>query len=87
MAQCKEYVLCLTVSHLAGIPDWIGWLRYISFIYYGFGMLLHIEYQGRTIYSCIDSSLTQNNFAMSVQVCSHCHSITESYRSDLPRAT
>lgn len=42
----------------AGIPDWIGWLRYLSFIYYGFGMLLHYEYHGRTIYSCVDPSQT-----------------------------
>ena len=57
----------------AGIPVWIGWIRYISFIYYGFGMLLHHEYQGRTIYSCVDSSLAQapGAIAMSVQVDGH----------------
>ena len=59
---------------LAGIPVWIGWIRYISFIYYGFGMLLHHEYHGRTIYSCVDSSLAQSSVAMSVQVC--CPSLT-----------
>ena len=52
----------------AGIPVWIGWIRYISFIYYGFGMLLHHEYNGRTIYSCVDASLVQSAVAMSVQV-------------------
>lgn len=31
-------------------------------------MLLHHEYQGRTIYSCVDSSLAQGSIAMSVQV-------------------
>ena len=55
----------------AGIPVWIGWIRYISFIYYGFGMLLHHEYSGRTIYSCVDSSLAQSAVAMSVQVTLH----------------
>ena len=54
-----------------GIPVWIGWIRYISFIYYGFGMLLHHEYNGRTIYSCVDSSLAQSAVAMSVQVTLH----------------
>ena len=52
----------------AGIPVWIGWIRYISFIYYGFGMLLHHEYSGRTIYSCVNASLAQSAVAMSVQV-------------------
>jgi hypothetical protein len=51
----------------AGIPAWIGWIRYLSFIYYGFGMLLHIEYQGRTVYSCIDPNVSATG-AMSVQV-------------------
>jgi uncharacterized protein involved in cysteine biosynthesis len=32
------------------IPVWISWLKYLSFIFYGFGLLLHIEYNGRTIY-------------------------------------
>ncbi len=27
--------------------------RYISFIYYGYGLLLHVEYNGRTIYRCV----------------------------------
>lgn len=31
---------------------WIGWLKYLSFIFYGFGLLLHIEYQNREIYRC-----------------------------------
>ncbi|EIE25035.1 P-loop containing nucleoside triphosphate hydrolase protein [Coccomyxa subellipsoidea C-169] len=51
-----------------GIPAWIGWIRYLSFIYYGFGMLLHIEYQGRTIYSCVDPNTAASSGAMSVQV-------------------
>lgn len=51
----------------AGIPVWIGWIRYLSFIYYGFGMLLHIEYHGRTIYSCVDPNAAASG-AMSVQV-------------------
>ncbi|CAL8462005.1 g1536 [Coccomyxa elongata] len=50
-----------------GIPVWIGWIRYLSFIYYGFGMLLHIEYHGRTIYSCVDPNAAASG-AMSVQV-------------------
>ncbi len=46
---------------------WIGWLRYLSFIYYGFGMLLHYEYNGRTIYSCVDPTKSVAS-GMSVQV-------------------
>lgn len=51
----------------AGIPAWIGWIRYLSFIYYGFGMLLHIEYQGRPLYSCVEPGAAASG-AMSVQV-------------------
>ena len=57
----RDCVACL------GIPVWIGWLRYLSFIYYGFGMLLHYEYHGRTIYSCVDPSKSVTS-GMSVQV-------------------
>jgi len=35
------------------IPVWIAWLRYVSFFFYGFGLILHIEYKGRTIYECV----------------------------------
>lgn len=54
----------------AGIPVWISWLKYLSFIYYGFGLLLHYEYHGRTIYSCVNPVALANG-AMSVQVPHH----------------
>ena len=25
------------------IPDWIGWLKYLSFIYYGYNVLLKVS--------------------------------------------
>lgn len=37
-----------------GLADWIGWLKYLSFIYYALGMVLYFEFQGRTIYSCME---------------------------------
>lgn len=53
---------------VAGIPDWIGWIRYLSFIFYGFGMLLSYEYSHRTVYSCIDPAASSAGGEMSVQV-------------------
>lgn len=54
---------------VAGIPVWISWLKYISFVYYGFNLLLHYEYHGRTIYSCIDPhGATGSGSVMTVQV-------------------
>lgn len=44
--------------------------RYISFVYYGFGLLVHAEYQGREILSCVDPALLSNPGAATVQVSS-----------------
>jgi len=38
--------------YVADVPVWIGWLKYLSFIYYGFNVLLHVEFGGRTLYDC-----------------------------------
>ena len=51
----------------AGIPDWIAWIKYISFVFYGFGLLLHYEYDGRTIYSCVNTAVSADA-QMSAQV-------------------
>lgn len=37
-----------------GIPVWISWFKYISFVFYGYGQLAHIEFKDRILYSCID---------------------------------
>ncbi|KAK9815539.1 hypothetical protein WJX72_005401 [[Myrmecia] bisecta] len=34
------------------IPAWIGWLKYLSFIYFGYVATLKIEFGGRTFYDC-----------------------------------
>lgn len=66
-AQTIASVVMLTFVLTGGyfvttIPVWIDWIKYLSFIYYGFGLLLHIEYTGRTIYSCTEpSTCTQIN--------------------------
>lgn len=36
------------------LPVWIGWLRYVSFVFYGLGITMHVEFQGRTIYTCVE---------------------------------
>ncbi|KAK9821260.1 hypothetical protein WJX74_004512 [Apatococcus lobatus] len=39
-----------------GIPVWISWIKYLSFVYYGYGLLVHIEFSRRTLYSCLGST-------------------------------
>jgi hypothetical protein len=34
------------------VPVWIAWAKYLSFLFYGYNLLLKIEYQGRTIWDC-----------------------------------
>ena len=31
---------------------WISWIKYISFVFYGYGLLQHIEFAGRQLYAC-----------------------------------
>lgn len=58
-AQTVATVLMLTVVLTGGffvldIPPWIGWLKWLSFIYYSLGILLFIQYDGgnTVVYSC-----------------------------------
>jgi len=37
--------------YVAGIPSWIAWVKYLGFIYYGWNILLYVEYNGRQIES------------------------------------
>lgn len=34
------------------VPHWVGWLKYGSFIWWGFNLLLKIEFNGRNIVDC-----------------------------------
>lgn len=38
--------------YVTTIPIWIAWLKYLSFVYYGYDLLLKIEYSGRTVWDC-----------------------------------
>ena len=38
--------------YVTHIQSWISWLRYLSFIFYGYNLLLKIEFHGRTFYDC-----------------------------------
>lgn len=47
-------VLMLTIMLVGGfyvrsIPVWISWLKYLSFIYYGYGLVLKIEFNNRFV--------------------------------------
>jgi len=38
--------------YLANIPAWIAWLKYLSFVYFGYNLLLKAEFRGRTLWDC-----------------------------------
>jgi hypothetical protein len=42
--------------YVTTIPIWIAWLKYLSFVYYGYNLLLKIEYAGLTLWDCAGTS-------------------------------
>ncbi|KAF9601071.1 hypothetical protein IFM89_025537 [Coptis chinensis] len=38
------------------IPDFMQWLKYVSFMYYGFRLLLKVQYSGDELYDCESKS-------------------------------
>ncbi|KAG2425311.1 hypothetical protein HXX76_013891 [Chlamydomonas incerta] len=47
--------------YVRGIPVWIAWLKYVSFIYWGWNLLLKIEFSNRAFpCSAIDSGISGN---------------------------
>jgi len=37
---------------VTNVPIWLSWIRYINYISYSYNILLHIEFQGRSIVDC-----------------------------------
>lgn len=38
--------------HLQHIPKFMQWMKYVSFMYYGFRLLLKVQYSGDELYDC-----------------------------------
>jgi hypothetical protein len=38
--------------YLQHIPKFMRWLKYLSFMYYGFRLLLKVQYSGDQLYDC-----------------------------------
>eukprot|EP00884_Botryococcus_braunii_P008026 jgi/Botrbrau1/17224/Bobra.0621s0002.1 len=56
-AQMVASILMLTLMLVGGfyvnnIPAWIAWMKYLSFIYYGYNLLLKVQFAGSTLYDC-----------------------------------
>jgi ABC-type multidrug transport system ATPase subunit len=56
-AQTITTVVALVMILTAGffvfqIPVWIGWMRYLSFIFYGYNLLIKVQYSGRDLWNC-----------------------------------
>ncbi|KAL2945049.1 ABC transporter G family member 26 [Bienertia sinuspersici] len=57
MAACRRVLgaslfsqlLLLLLQH---IPEFMRWLKYVSFMYYGFRLLLKVQYSGDQLYEC-----------------------------------
>jgi hypothetical protein len=41
--------------YVRGIPVWIDWVKYISYVYWGFNLLLKIEFANSQYYDCDDA--------------------------------
>ena len=37
---------------ISGVPSWLQWLRYASWVYYAFNCLLYAEFSGQQLYDC-----------------------------------
>lgn len=68
---------------LQGIPVWAAWVRYLSFVYWGFNLLLKIQFKGATYISCggstglgtgTEHSSSSSSAAGGVQAC---HEVTD----------
>lgn len=38
--------------YVRGIPVWISWVKYLSFVYWGFNLMIKIQFSGATFYQC-----------------------------------
>jgi hypothetical protein len=47
------------------IPDWIGWLKYLSFIYYGYNTLLKVRLQMHSHHSVRPKSCFRHTQSLS----------------------
>lgn len=46
------HIITLQYKHTQGIPPWAAWLRYLSFVYWGFNLLLKIQFRDSTYIQC-----------------------------------
>lgn len=56
-AQTVTTVVMLTFMLVGGyyvrnVPVWIGWIKYISFVYWGNSLLTKIQFRGVTLTDC-----------------------------------
>jgi len=56
-AQTLATIIVLTFMLVGGfyvveVPGWIRWLRYLSWIYYGYNIVMHIQFSGRAYTEC-----------------------------------
>lgn len=65
------------------IPVWIAWAKYVSFLYYGYNLLLKVEYSGRTFYDC-QGRLPPNPSADPHCVSLHAASLEKAVRLQVP---
>ncbi|KAK9803713.1 hypothetical protein WJX73_005190 [Symbiochloris irregularis] len=53
LAAIIMIVFMLTGGYFTrNIAVWISWFKYLSFIFYGYGLLAHIEFKDRQLYLC-----------------------------------
>lgn len=49
--ELRDEIVCF-FFFLQHIPKFMRWLKYLSFMYYGFRLLLKVQYSGDDLYNC-----------------------------------
>eukprot|EP01026_Neomeris_dumetosa_P031549 TRINITY_DN2500_c0_g1_i3.p1 TRINITY_DN2500_c0_g1~~TRINITY_DN2500_c0_g1_i3.p1 ORF type:complete len:686 (+),score=50.56 TRINITY_DN2500_c0_g1_i3:130-2187(+) len=64
-AQTMASVLMLTVMLVGGfmvrdVPDWADWLKYLSFVYWGYSFLIKLQFQDKRFTDCGEFGLERS---------------------------
>ncbi|GFH21010.1 ABC transporter domain-containing protein [Haematococcus lacustris] len=72
IAFCTVMMLCTMLVagfYVSNMPVWIAWMKYTSFVWYGYNLLLKIEFSHRG-YSCSDLRKAKPEVAQDTPWCS-----------------
>ncbi len=48
--SCTHHVNTHAAHTNVQVPVWIGWIKYLSFVYWGYNLLIKVQFRGATYY-------------------------------------